>query len=663
MNNLVKLLLLSLMLVKSAFAESFEYQEVKDWHHNIIKNVIKINSLENKLDFAVEIVSINEKKVQKIEKPLIKLPGLLINKPKEEEPIVEKGLFSKEDTKDYKRDLTLLMIYDLSPDVIEKVNQQLRTSLNFTDKDTFRLVKTFPPQTPAVKFQEMKSDAAAGLYENLVKKSFLIWILMMCGLTLYVLWELRRIFHESTSRLTDSINELKNKTAAEAQMQEDAKEKDNKPQDGLTTSIYRDEFKPDTSVLVMNLFISIRKHPGHLLASIYKVFDDQETMIKFFSFIDQSEVSDSTKKQKEVVLDFLKQLVLAINGLRIASATVDINDKIRVISDVMTALKFLKINPKAEKIYQAVFFKARNRYYQIIEKLAEDYFEIIYMLFPDDLKIYMNDYRENMKEYSSRIMDVLASGLSIEDIDDLQVQKFLNDVALIDLYSTKTSLNDESFTKMLFYLSDVELADMENETNSSMIFKIPKISWLKGSDRSVLKQFVVSLLPDELKLFSQSVNNFAKIIQEFEPRVAFRIKETLSIPIEDNENSWHNLRHKIAKFYKAPVRVEESVAAVDTHEETLVKVPEIEANQMNAMMSNSGDQAKISAPQMKPLPSTPDAEAAEVNEELPNSEPANEVATNDVPPNDVPPSELQATESEGDVTTEDGNDDENKKAS
>jgi hypothetical protein len=535
----------TLLCSASLMAQEFTYHEVREWHFDRVKNVLKVNSLEKKMDFALDIYRVSEdKKVQ--EKEQVKLPGLLLNKPDEisDKP---KTLFSENDVIHFKRMLTLINLNEVPADVVEKVKNELSESLYFSDKDNISVVNS------SIAVSEIqKTDAFSRIYDTMAQKSLIMWIMVLSCLTMFTLWELKKILLESANKISESINEMKAQNNASDQEEDKFDDKDDEASQIMDTKIDLD-YKPEISILVANFYTSIQKHPGHLLATIYKVFNDQESIIKLFSYLDQSEVTEDRRKMKELVLDFMKEHILFVDGMSIVSTDIDIVPRVKYFFDVLTAMKFLRMNPNAEKLYLAVLLKTKYKYKQLVESLADKYFNIIYFLFPDELKSIMRKDKELLKSFSLKIVDLVASGQSINNVNDIEIKKFMDDVLGFDVSSGNTAVGaDGSFARMLYYLSDTELTALESDSNRELIHSVPKLTWLRGSDRNILKDFIVSLAPAELKLFSENVNNFSKIIQNFDARTAFRLNETLATPIEISENTWYDLRFKISKYYAAP---------------------------------------------------------------------------------------------------------------
>lgn len=556
MRKIHYLLFMILFVFSSSLANDYTYHEIREWHNDRIRNVLKVNSVESRIDFALDIYKNPDLSNSISEKEKIKLPGLLVNMGSESGKSEGLGsLFSKEDLSEYVRQVTLVSYKIVEPEVLEKVKVEISEALYFTSKDNLKAVNSNPFPYSEAQFTETRGNSFSQMYDVMAKKSLLLWVLLLCGITLYVLLELKKIMNEASSKISEAILDMQSKNAASLPAEE--KDKEGLNSGLLEASENIDQFNPDVSVLISNLFTAIQKYPGHFLASIYKVFNEPDSLVKFFNFLDQSNVTEDAKKKKDVVLDFMKEIVRTARASSIGSTAVDINESVRALSNVLTALKFLKVSPNAEKIYQAMFFKARNKYSQFVEKLANDYFEIIYFLFPDDLKIYMKKNPELLKEFSSKIVQINATGLDIDSVNDLDVQKFLNEIIILELDPEKNNYSlDSSFGKMLYYLSDEELNDLENESTQDLISQIPKIAWLKGSDRNVLKNFILSLDPYELKLLSGTINNFETILNQFDPRSAFRVRENLSMAMSNveyqNNNLWYNLRLKIAMFYKSP---------------------------------------------------------------------------------------------------------------
>lgn len=544
------------LFVSVTYASEFSYAEIRDWHNDKINNVLKINSQEKYINFALDISKKNFSSSAS-SGSAVKLPGILISEQGDVLSQNDDQLPTKTEIANYRRSLTLILYKDVDPKVLSKLESELKSLLFFSTSDSLEIVSSNPfPYTENAIEDEYKGPISK-TYDILARNSLIIWIFLLCGLTLYILLELKKIMQDASNRISSAILDMQAKLNDSNENPLEDLNKGLSDNGTLETNSSVDKFTPEATVLITNLYIAIQKYPGHLTASLYKVFYEPDSLLKLFNFLDQSQVIESQQNRKDYVLDFLKQLLNTSNNFSLGSIEIDINERVRAISNILTAFKFLKISPNSEKVYQAVFSKAKSRYYHLIEALVHNYFDVIYFTFPDDLKIYMKENPDSLKDFSAKIIDIDSKGIDVDSIDELRIKKFLNEIIIIDIKEIKTKISkDGTFSKMVWYLSEEELIDLEQKNGFESINNVPRISWLKGRSEDELKRFLLSLNPYELYLISVSVGNFEKVLQRFDQRTAYRFREIiLSVDpksVYEDKNIWFKTRQKISTYFNQP---------------------------------------------------------------------------------------------------------------
>lgn len=541
LKNIGFIAVFSLIFLNQAFALRTDFESVRKFHDQEIKQLLQDYTLEDSLTIRAEL----KRKDQELkDQKIVDIPGMYQKTGQADERGIENVLNL------YERKFVLIKKRVLGDKEVELVKTALSERLYLPKDTVFTTLDNTLNIDDAV--QNLKTDFLFGAYKTLIKGGQFLWIIIFSLGFILALWILARVWKSKSEgagggELTISGGGLPSGESAPAS-------KDSDSGKDMSISMSSSEFETFNFIsLCQNINEAYEKSPGSTSQMLWQHLPDLQTQIQFYEIIKiQNQVDSTIRETTYDILDkiFSFEKRASLNLPRVQSKSINKNT-LSTISVELARLKFIKPNPAVEKCFSGIYPLHADHLSILFAKAFDEHYIVLYKLYNEAFMSFLSLKKDD--SVLSKINDLLTFDPDSDHASDEQYSafaKFVSEVKLNEDSDDKKKPVNEKIVHMIIGLSEPELQKIEAmKNNEELKLKVPSFEWIKVDDSKSLKDFFSNLSGPEIKCLLEYDSKYNTALEAMDERAQFRFKERMNKEANMNLN-WREFRQKIKKHYE-----------------------------------------------------------------------------------------------------------------